>query len=304
VIPLLASEWHPIKNGDLSPSQVLCGGNTRKYWWICRFGHEWQSSIGRRIVGKEYRHGCPVCAHHKITLDDGTVCDSYVEAYIYLKYKDGGINFVHHGSYGGRMGRKAFDFYLPDTKTFVEVTGFDSDWRHWKKYLRGISMKRRYVRSIGCRFRFIRIPCLEEDQLTMVRDHLAPSQTRKYRPYDEAKRFAISLGLKSIMEWKGYWQSGKCPTDIPRFPQKEYRGKGWNGYGEWLGTGRKSPRGRTFRPFLDARRFVRLLGLKNRKEWHCWAKSDKRPLDIPYEPREVYLGKGWAGVEDWLGTKK
>lgn len=54
--PELAKQWHPVKNGDLLPSQVLCG-STRKVWWRCGRGHEWQAAIHSRVTGK----GCPVC---------------------------------------------------------------------------------------------------------------------------------------------------------------------------------------------------------------------------------------------------
>ena len=57
VSPVLAAQWHPDKNGQLRPSQVI-GGSKRKVWWRCEWGHEWQASIKSRIQGA----GCPVCA--------------------------------------------------------------------------------------------------------------------------------------------------------------------------------------------------------------------------------------------------
>ena len=55
-VPLLAEEWHPTKNGDLTPQKVPCG-TTRKVWWKCARGHEWQANIDSRVSGK----GCPYC---------------------------------------------------------------------------------------------------------------------------------------------------------------------------------------------------------------------------------------------------
>lgn len=54
-LPELAKEWHPTKNGDLTPDKVI-GGN-RKRWWMCDKGHEWQASIKHRRHGT----GCPHC---------------------------------------------------------------------------------------------------------------------------------------------------------------------------------------------------------------------------------------------------
>ena len=57
VAPTLVLEWHPDKNGGLMPSEVSAG-SSRKVWWRCQRGHEWQSQIQSRYAGK----GCPVCA--------------------------------------------------------------------------------------------------------------------------------------------------------------------------------------------------------------------------------------------------
>lgn len=59
--PELAREWHPTKNGDLTPDQVFPGSGKR-VWWQCEEGHEWQASIASRAKGG---NGCPVCAGRK-----------------------------------------------------------------------------------------------------------------------------------------------------------------------------------------------------------------------------------------------
>lgn len=55
--PLLAKQWHPQRNGSLTPDRVACG-SSKKVWWRCPMGHEWQAEIQSRTSGK----GCPVCA--------------------------------------------------------------------------------------------------------------------------------------------------------------------------------------------------------------------------------------------------
>ena len=54
--PELAEQWHPDKNGNLLASQVSVG-STRKVWWRCDRGHEWQAAVYSRTAGR----GCPVC---------------------------------------------------------------------------------------------------------------------------------------------------------------------------------------------------------------------------------------------------
>ena len=55
--PELAAQWHPEKNGVLTPQQVV-SGSTRKVWWRCERGHEWKAGICRRA---HYNTGCPYC---------------------------------------------------------------------------------------------------------------------------------------------------------------------------------------------------------------------------------------------------
>lgn len=57
----LAKEWHPTKNGELQPNNVLCGSN-KDVWWICPVcGHEWEAKPVTRSKG----HGCAVCGRKK-----------------------------------------------------------------------------------------------------------------------------------------------------------------------------------------------------------------------------------------------
>jgi len=55
--PSLANEWHPTKNGRLTPIDVKAGSHN-KVWWRCPKGHEWQASVSNRSKGR----GCPECA--------------------------------------------------------------------------------------------------------------------------------------------------------------------------------------------------------------------------------------------------
>ena len=54
--PELAKQWHPVKNGDLTPDKVTPGSN-KKIWWKCDKGHDWKSAISHRNIGT----GCPYC---------------------------------------------------------------------------------------------------------------------------------------------------------------------------------------------------------------------------------------------------
>jgi hypothetical protein len=60
--PELAKQWHPVKNGNLTPKDVLPYSMVR-VWWQCKKGHEWQASIAYRTK----RRGCPRCIRRKAT---------------------------------------------------------------------------------------------------------------------------------------------------------------------------------------------------------------------------------------------
>lgn len=60
--PELASEWHPTKNGKLTPKDVVKTSN-KKAWWVCDHGHEWHARISNRTAGG---NNCPVCSNHKV----------------------------------------------------------------------------------------------------------------------------------------------------------------------------------------------------------------------------------------------
>jgi positive regulator of sigma E activity len=63
--PQIAAQWHPTKNGDLTPDRVVVGSE-RKAWWKCPQGadHVWLASISQR-TGRG--SGCPYCAGQKVS---------------------------------------------------------------------------------------------------------------------------------------------------------------------------------------------------------------------------------------------
>ncbi len=57
--PDLAREWHPTRNGRLTPADVSAGSSRKRVWWRCALNpaHEWRSSPAERGAGR----GCPDC---------------------------------------------------------------------------------------------------------------------------------------------------------------------------------------------------------------------------------------------------
>jgi hypothetical protein len=64
-VPAVAAQWHPRRNGSLTPDQVGAR-SPRVVWWRCPAGpdHEWQAEVGTRTRGD----GCPFCNGKRISL--------------------------------------------------------------------------------------------------------------------------------------------------------------------------------------------------------------------------------------------
>ena len=55
--PALAKEWNYEKNSELTPMDIS-PNSSKKVWWKCSEGHEWQAIVSSRNNG----HGCPYCS--------------------------------------------------------------------------------------------------------------------------------------------------------------------------------------------------------------------------------------------------
>ena len=73
--PAVAEQWHPTKNGDLTPSQVASGSH-RRVWWRCKDGHEWLAQINSRGVDG---NDCPYCSHRIVSTGETDLATLYPE---------------------------------------------------------------------------------------------------------------------------------------------------------------------------------------------------------------------------------
>ena len=107
--PQLAAEWHPTKNGDLTPENVSYGANKR-VWWLCPQGHEYQATINHRSGGTN----CPKCNSGRQT--------SFAEQafYYYIKklYPDAINRYTE--IFDNRM---ELDIYIPSRRLAIEYDG-------------------------------------------------------------------------------------------------------------------------------------------------------------------------------------
>lgn len=135
---------------------------------------------------------------------------------------------------------------------------------------------------------------------------------RSYMDFQEAREYVHKLGIKSHNEWLRYTQGQlpgikRKPDNIPSAPQNKYDNS-WNGWGDWLGTGKVADQYRRYVPYEEARVFVSKLKLKTLQEWDLYRRGKlpglpPLPDSIPGRPGRAYLNKGWKGISDWLGHR-
>ena len=104
--PEIAAEWHPTKNGELLPSQVLPNSN-QKAWWKCKKGHEWKAVIQHRNKGI----GCPHCANELQT--------SFPEQVLFFYFS----KITRTENRFLLSPRTEIDVYLPDLNIAIEYDG-------------------------------------------------------------------------------------------------------------------------------------------------------------------------------------
>lgn len=130
-------------------------------------------------------------------------------------------------------------------------------------------------------------------------------------PFEEARAFVHSLGLKNQKDW-GEYLAGRYP-DLPEKPiwlpsnPKLIYPNDWGGFPDWLGYQRQVLLHRDAMPFEKAREFVQGLGLKSSQEWLLYSRGGmphlpQKPYGIPTLPSKTYADSGWVSMGDWLGT--
>ncbi|WP_319432967.1 zinc-ribbon domain-containing protein [Mycobacterium sp. RTGN5] len=63
--PEIAAQWHPIRNGALTASDVTANSG-QTVWWLCERRHEWQAMINNRRKAR----GCPQCTLWGTSLEE------------------------------------------------------------------------------------------------------------------------------------------------------------------------------------------------------------------------------------------
>ena len=128
--PLLAKEWHPTLNGDVTPYDITSGCG-EYFYWRCKYGHIFHTSPSERVT----RHaGCPICRKWLRT--------SFTEQAIAF-YLSKIMNVVSNY----KIGNSELDVYLPDFNAAIEYDGMW--WHSFRNKKRVDSKKDKYCLQHG-----------------------------------------------------------------------------------------------------------------------------------------------------------
>ena len=137
--PQLAAEWHPVKNGELTPNKVTYGMG-KKVWWLCPIGHEYPATVNKRSSGTN----CPICNAGRQT--------SFAEQafYYYIKklYPDAINRYTE--IFDNRM---ELDIFIPSRRLAIEYDGV-----YWHK-----NKEREKIKFQYCQNNNIRLIRIKED---------------------------------------------------------------------------------------------------------------------------------------------
>ena len=123
-----------------------------------------------------------------------------------------------------------------------------------------------------------------------------PGWKGEYKPFEEARDYVWSLGIKSQDEWQKYSKSGERPFDIPANPKSVY-GDEFKNFYDWLGTMKGFDGYMSYNELIE---YIKPLNIKSSSEWNDYWKTNKKPDNIPICPQNTY--KEWTSWGKFLGT--
>ena len=136
--PKIAEDWNYEKNTPLLPTQVS-PGSTKKVWWKCKKGHEYQATINSKTNGNYH---CPKCSKISKTSFPELAILFYLSKYF--------KNTKHRYSIEGIE----CDIYIEDLKIAIEYDGetWHNDFKDEQKFknLSNIGIKLINIREPKC----------------------------------------------------------------------------------------------------------------------------------------------------------
>ena len=190
--PKMAEEWHPTKNGDLKPSDVM-PGTARKVWWLCPAGHEYQASLNSRTSGQGTN--CPICNSGRQT--------SFREQALFYYVRKMYPNAISRYK-PDNFGKFELDIFIPEFRYAIEYDGVA--WHKENKYERE---RRKYLLCKENKIKLLRVKeKMPEDLGLQLADYIISSDDFET---EDGFTKVIHTVLGKISFGKLYWIN---PMDV------------------------------------------------------------------------------------------
>lgn len=125
--------------------------------------------------------------------------------------------------------------------------------------------------------------------------------------FDEAKKFAISLRLKGMNEWRDYCTLGLLPNNMTTNPHFIYKNNGWINWGDFLGTNNLTfqEKHTNYYSYENAKIFMLQFNLRDKEEFYNFFQNHEKPWFLPIAPELFYKRKKvWISWEHFLSKEK
>jgi hypothetical protein len=176
--PQLATEWHPTKNGDLTPSMISAGANV-KAWWLGICGHEWETYTYNRKAGK----GCPKCSHNTSRAEIAIL--EYIQELLpNIEVKHGDKKLLN----GLQL-----DIYIPEKQFAIEFNGI-----YWHSEARGKTKTYHYDKWRNCKDKGVQLIQIWEDEWSRNPEQIKRMLAYKLGVTTESKVFARKTAVTPI----------------------------------------------------------------------------------------------------------
>lgn len=188
--PQIAKEWHPTKNGNITPQKITYGSGN-KYWWLCPIGHEYQANLLHRSSGTN----CPVCNSGRQT----SFAEQATFYYVKKLYPDAISRYT-----AGFLGRMELDVYIPSINYAIEYDG--EAWHKKDKIIR------EEIKYNKCKEKGIKLIRLRE-KMPKLGSYAADYQWGTEKLYKHKNLEYIIKEVLRHINFSNGWMK-KCPIDV------------------------------------------------------------------------------------------
>ena len=193
----LVHQWHPTKNGNLTPKNVSYGSN-KKVYWICSRGHVWPATISNR---NGLGHNCPKCFP----------MTSLIELRFFTELKS---LLMTETIWKHKIGKLEIDIFFPKKKLGIEIDGYP-----WHKNMEDKDLKKNEkLELIG-----LKIIRVRDERLKIINKKNVFIDSRKYQHIGSIKNLLKSKYFKSFLNKKEILKVDKYLRSSKFINEKEFK---------------------------------------------------------------------------------